>query len=272
MWSKTERWLGIVLVCLLGVLMALPFLYMVSTSLMDEFAVLKAPAAVIPLHPRLENYRAVLDALPFVRFYINSGVVALAVVVGQVSTSAMAAYAFVRLRFPGRDRVWLGYLVILTIPMIVVLIPRFLIINSLGWVDTYQGLIATELVSVWGIFLLRQFFIALPRELEDAARLDGAGEWRIFWRIVVPQARPALVTLAVFAFVDQWKSFFWPLVATRSLRMQVVEVGLSTLHGLYAGNWPYQMAAAVMATLPALLACVVAQRFFLRGMKLHGLK
>jgi multiple sugar transport system permease protein len=272
MWRSTERWLGIALVCLLGAVMVLPFLYMVSSSLMDEFDVLRAPGAVVPLHPRLDNYRAVLDALPFARFYINSGIVALAVVVGQVTTSAMAAYAFARLRFPGRDRVWLGYLVILTIPMIVVLIPRFLIINGLGWVDTYQGLIATELVSVWGIFLLRQFFLAIPREIEDAARLDGAGEWRIFWRIVLPQARPALVTLAVFAFVDQWKSFLWPLVATRSLQMQVVEVGLATLHGLYAANWPYQMAAAVMATLPALLACVVAQRYFLRGMRLQGLK
>src|SRR3989454_8814563 len=136
------------------------------------------------------------------------------------------------------------------VPAVVLLIPRFLIVNALGWVDTYAGLISTELVSVWGIFLLRQFFLTIPRDLEDAARLDGAGDWTVFWRVVLPLSKPALATLAVLAFVDQWKSFLWPLIVTRSTDMQVVEGGIASFHGLYYTNWPYQIAAAVTAVVP----------------------
>jgi len=190
--------------------------------------------------------------------------------VGQLFTSATAAYAFARLRFPGRDRLFLGFLSVLLVPALVLLVPRFLIVNALGWVDTYAGLISTELVSVWGIFLLRQFFRTIPRELEDAARLDGAGEWTIFRRVVLPLSKPALATLAVLSFADQWKSFLWPLVIARSTEMQVVEVGLANLHGLYYANWPYQMAAAVTATVPLLLLYLVAQRYFIRGIQMTG--
>lgn len=264
--------LGTVGIALLGVTMVLPFLYMVSTALMDEFQAQQYPPALVPLHPRFSNFPAALTAMPFWRFFVNSGVVSLAVVVGQVLTSAAAAYAFARLRFPGRDRVFLVFLSVLMVPAVVLVIPRFLIINALGWVDSYAGLISTELVSVWGIFLLRQFFLTLPRELEDAARLDGAGEWRIFWRVILPLSKPALATLAVFAFVDQWKSFLWPLVVTRSVRMQTVEIGIAAFHGIYYGNWPYQMAAAVAAVVPLVVLFFVAQRYFIRGIQLTGLK
>jgi len=195
--------------------MVVPFFYMVSTSLMDEREALGSPPALLPAQLHWGNYPAALSMLPFGHFFLNTAIFAGCVVVGQVVTSATAAYAFARLRFPGRDRLFLVYLSVLMVPAIVLLIPRFLFINTLGWVDSYVGLISTELVSVWGIFLLRQFFQTIPRELEDAARLDGAGEWAIFWRVVLPLSRPALATLAVFAFVDQWKSFLWPLIATR---------------------------------------------------------
>lgn len=252
--------------------MVLPFLYMISTALMDEFLVLRYPPALLPAHPRFDNFPAALTALPFWRFFVNSGLVSLAVVGGQVLTSAAAAYAFARLKFPGRDRIFLVFLSVLMIPTVVLVIPRFLIVNALGWVDSYAGLITTELVSVWGIFLLRQFFLTLPRELEDAARLDGAGDWRIFWRVVLPLSKPALATLAVFAFVDQWKSFLWPLVVTRSVRMQTVEIGIASFHGIYYTNWPYQMAAAVTAVVPLVILFFVAQRYFIRGIQLTGLK
>ena len=183
-------------------------------------------------------------------------------------TSTTAAYAFARLRFPGRDRLFVVYLSALMIPAVLLLVPRFLLISALGWVDSYQGLISTELVSVSGIFLLRQFFLAIPRDLEDAARLEGAGEWTIFRRVVLPLSGPGLGTLVVLALADQWKSFFWPLVATSSLDMQVLEVGISRLHGAYDLNWPYQMAAATAGVIPLLVLYVVAQKYFIRGIEL----
>lgn len=265
-------WIGLAVVALVGVTMVLPFLYMLTTSLMDEFEVLRYPPAVLPAHPRFANYSGALTALPFWRFFVNSGIVSIVVVAGQVLTSACAAYAFARLRFPGRDRLFFAFLAVLMVPAVVLLIPRFLVVSALGWVDSYAGLITTELVTVWGIFLLRQFFQTLPRELEDAARLDGAGEWRIFWRVVLPLSRPALATLAVFGLVDQWKSFLWPLIVTRSVRMQVVEVGIASFHGLYYTNWPYQMAAAVTAVVPLVALFFLAQRYFVRGIQLTGLK
>jgi multiple sugar transport system permease protein len=267
-----QRGTVIVTVSVLALTMALPFLYMVSTSLMDEFQVLRYPPAVLPVHPQVGNYPRALTALPFARFFLNSAILASVVVVAQVATSACAAYAFARLRFPGRDRVFFTFVSVLMVPVIVLLIPRFLIVNALGWVDSYAGLISTELVSVWGIFLLRQFFRTMPRELEDAARLDGASEWQIFWRVALPLARPALATLAVFAFVDQWKSFLWPLIVTRSVHMEVVEVGIASFHGLYYTNWPFQMAAAVTAVVPLVVLFLAAQRYFIRGIQLTGFK
>src|SRR6266568_8287199 len=252
------RWVGGGVVLVLALTMLAPFLYMVASSLEGEGGV--------------STYAAVLTALPFGRFYVNAVIFVGLVVVGQVLTSPAAAYAFARLRFPGRDRVFLACLSVLMIPAVVLVIPRFLIIDALGWVDSYQGLIVTEIVSVWGIFLLRQFFLTMPRELEDAARLDGAGEWTIFWRVALPLSKPALATLAVFAFVDQWKNFLWPLIVTRSTPLQVVEVGIASFHGLYYTNWPYQMAVALSAILPLVVLFFFAQRYFIQGIQLSGLK
>ena len=260
--------MGLVLLAALAAV--LPFLYMLATALTGEWEAFRYPPALIPARVHFENFPAALTVLPFDRFFLNSAILATGVVVGQLFTSATAAYAFARLRFPGRDRLFHCFLSVLLVPALVLLVPRFLIVNALGWVDTYAGLISTELVSVWGIFLLRQFFRTIPRELEDAARLDGAGEWTIFRRVVLPLSKPALATLAVVSFVDQWKSFLWPLVIARSTEMQVVEVGLANLHGLYYANWPYQMAAAVTATVPLLLLYLVAQRYFIRGVQMTG--
>ena len=257
--ASVGTWVGLGTVALLALAMVAPFLYMVSLSLVGETDVFQWPPG---------NYAGALSALPFGRFVLNSAIVATCVAVAQVLTSAMAAYAFARLHFPGRDRLFLVFLSVLMVPAIVLLIPRFLIINAFGWVDTYAGLISTEVVSVWGIFLLREFFRTLPRDLEDAARLDGAGEWTILWRVILPLSKPAIATLAAFAFVDQWKNFLWPLVATRSVEMRVVEVGLARFHELYPTYWPYQMAVAVMATLPLVVVFFVAQRYVIRGIQL----
>jgi multiple sugar transport system permease protein len=262
-------WSGI---ALLVFVMLLPFVWMLGTSLMDELGVFRFPPPIIPAPPRWRNYPEALAALPFARFFLNSLIFSLAVVAGQVITSALAAYALARLEFPGRDKLFVIVLSVIMVPGIVLLIPRFLIIRALGWVDTFPGLISTELVSVWGIFLLRQFFLSVPKELEEAARLDGAGEWTIFTRIVLPLSGPALATLALFGFVDAWKNFQWPLIATRSMEMRTVEVGVAAFHSYYYSNWPYQMATAVTALVPIFVVFFAAQRFFVRGIQLTGLK
>lgn len=233
---------------LLVLVVVAPFLYMAATALGA------GPEA--------------LTALPFGRLLLTSAIVTVTVVIGQVITSATAAYAFARLRFAGRDRVFLWYLWTLTVPTILLVLPRFLLIDAIGWAEGYRGLISTELVSVMGIFLLRQFFRTLPRDVEDAARLEGAGEWTIFWRVVIPQVRPALATLAVLAFADQWRSFLWPLVVAQSGAPQVVEVGMANLQGRYPLSGPDQIAVAALAVAPVVVLCVIAQTYVVRGITL----
>jgi len=257
---------------LLASVMLIPFLWMLSTALMDEFEVFQYPPPLLPADPQWANFPNALTQLPFARFFLNSGILAVCMVLGQTLTGALGGYAFARFRFAGRGAVFAAYLGALMVPAIVLLIPRFLLIDALGGVDTISGLVSTELVSVWGVFLLRQFFLSLPRETEDAARVDGASEWTIFWRIALPLARPALATVALFSFIDAWKSFLWPLVVTQSLEMRTVEVGIASFHGLYYANWPYQMAAAVTALIPVLVAFLASQRFFTRGIQLTGIR
>ncbi len=257
---------------LLAATMLLPFLWMLSTSLMEQLEVFRFPPRLLPRDPVWSNYPEALTAQPFGRYFLNSAIFAVSVVAGQLVTSATAGYAFARLEFRGRDRLFLLFLSTMMVPAVVVLIPRFLLVDALGWVDTYQGLVSTELVSVWGIFLMRQYFRSVPRELEDAARIDGAGPFRIFWSVSLPLARPALATLGLFAFVDAWKNLLWPLLVTRSMEMRVVEVGIASFHGTYEINWPYQMAAGVTAVVPIVLLFLFTQRYFVRGIQMEGFR
>ena len=261
---------GVVALTLIGLAMIAPFLYMVSVSFMGEVELLRWPPALIPQAPTTSNYVAALEALSYPRVFLNTALLAGCVMLGQVLTSAAAGYAFARMRFAGRDGVFATVVAMLAVPAFLLLIPRYLLISTLGWVDTYPGLISTELVSVWGIFLMRQSFLMLPRDVEDAARLDGAGEWTLFWRVALPLAKPAVAALALLAFMDQWRNFLWPLVVTRSREMEVAELALAHVHTTYAGNWPYQMAAAVLVTLPVLLICLMAQRSLMQGVRVTG--
>jgi multiple sugar transport system permease protein len=253
-----------------ALIMVAPFLYMISVSFMGEGELLRWPPPLLPKTPTAANYVAAFTALPYTRVFLNTALLAGCVALAQVLTSAAAGYAFARMRFPARDGIFSAVLAMLAIPAILLLIPRYLIISAVGLADTYPGLISTELVSVWGIFLMRQTFLTLPRDVEDAARLDGAGDWTLFWRVMLPLAKPATAALAVLAFMDQWRSFLWPLVITRSPEMAVAEVALARFHATYAGNWPYQMAAAVMVTLPVLVICLAAQRYVMQAARLTG--
>ena len=253
-----------------GLLMVTPFLYMISLSLMGEGELLRWPPPLVPAVPTFDNYAEVLNVLGYGRVMLNTAVLAGCVMVGQILTSAAAGYALARLEFPGRQGTLTTLLIVLAFPTIVLLIPRFLMMQALGWIDTYPGLISTELVSVWGILLMRQTFVMLPRDIEDAARLDGAGEWTVFWHVTLPLARPAVAALAVLAFLDQWRNVLWPLAVTESPTMEVAEVALARFHIAYAGNWPYQMAAAMLITAPLLIVCLLAQRHIMAGIRFTG--
>lgn len=269
---RARRAVGYAAAIGLALVMVAPFLWMLSTSLMDEFEVYQAPPPLLPASPRFANFTEALTALPFATYFRNSLILAGCTVLGQVATAAMAGYAFARHRFAGRTPLFAVYLGTLMIPGIALLVPRFLIVDAMGLVDTVAGLVSVDLVAAWGIFLMRQYFLSLPRDMEDAARLDGASEWQVFTRVAMPLARPALATVALFAFIDAWKSLLWPLIVVRSPDLRVVEAGVASFHGMYYANWPWQMAAAVAALVPVLLVFLVAQKAFLRGLAFGGFK
>ncbi len=273
---RLQKVLGrfLIYACLLALSLSMlvPFLWMATTSLMDDLEVYSFPPKFIPKKFLWNNYKEAMTLLPFDRFFINTLIVSLGAVLGQLFTCSMAAYAFARLRFKWRDKIFAIYLATMMIPAIVTLIPTFLIINAFGWMNTYWGLITPALTSVWGIFLLRQFFLTIPRDYEDVARLDGASEFIIFWKIILPLSKPALATLAIFAFMGTWKDFLWPLIVTSKNDMRTVEVGIAMFHSLHATNWPYQMAAAVVVMLPIVVVFFFAQRYFIKGITLTGLK
>jgi len=275
---KTEKarytltnWLLALFLVPTALLMLLPFVWMLSTSLKLAGAVFEYPPTWIPRPLVWQNYPQVLEILPFARFFLNSLFVALSVTVLQLLTCSLAAYAFARLRFPGRDVLFLGYLGTLMIPGQVVIIPNFILLRTLGWIDTYQALILPAAFSAFGTFLLRQYFLTIPRELEDAAVVDGASYWQIYSRVILPLSGPALSALAIFTFLGQWNSFLYPLVVTSSTEMSTLTVGLRTLQGQYNTAWTLLMAGSVIALVPVLAVFIFAQRYFIRGIAMTGL-
>ena len=259
-------------VVLLGVSMLLPFLWMASTALMTELEVYRFPPQLLPSDWRWANFTEAMTLQPFGRFFLNTAIVAGASVAGQLLFCSMAAYALARLRFASRDRLFALYLGTMMIPGIVTIIPAFLIVNVFGWMNTYWALFTPTLSSAWGIFLMRQFFLTIPRDLEDAARVDGASEWTIFWRIVLPLSRPALATLALFAFMGSWNNFMGPLIYISSPEKMTLAYALQLFQGAHGGEPPMMMAAATLVMIPVLAVFFFTQRYMIQGVTLTGLK
>jgi multiple sugar transport system permease protein len=256
----------------LGSIWALfPFLWMISTSLKSDSQVLIYPPVWVPSPPIWSNYRHVLDLVPFGRFLLNTTIVAVTVTFLELITSSFAAYAFARLQFPGRDKLFLLYLATLMIPGQVTIIPNFLVISWLGWVDTYAALIIPAAFSAFGTFLLRQFFLSIPPELEQAARMDGCSYFGIYRHIILPLSGPALATLAVFGFMTQWNAFLWPLIVTNKETMRTLTVGIRYFGDEAAGQFNYLMAGTVMSIIPILILFLLLQRYFVRGIALTGM-
>jgi len=208
----------------------------------------------------------------FLMAYINSILVAVAATLGQVLTCSMAAFAFSRLRFRGRDYLFFGYLATMMIPAAVTLVPVFMLMKWLNWFDTYKVLILPAMFSAYGTFLLRQFFMTLPHELEEAAKIDGAGFFRIYWQIALPLSKPALATLATFTFIGSWRSFLWPLLVLNDPNMHTLPMALREFQTRHGTDWHLMMAASVIALIPIIIVFLFNQRFFVEGVKLSGMK
>ena len=297
---------------LVGLFMLLPFLWMLSTSVKpagDVFASFDSPIkALIPREAQWQNYGKVYDVTGgmgggFARWYLNSLVVAVVVTLGQVATSAGAAYAFARLRFPGRDKLFFSYLATMMIPGAVTMIPNFILMRKVtewltvaapfvNWdgprvislfgrtyevgrlvgLDSYFALIVPAMFSAYGTFMLRQFFMSLPRDLEEAATIDGCGLFRIFTTIILPLSKPALATLTIFTFMGNWQSFYWPLIMLTQDSMKTLPLGLLSFMGLYSTQWTLLMAGSMMMILPMILIFILGQKWFISGIQLGALK
>jgi multiple sugar transport system permease protein len=254
------------------VIILLPFAWMLGTSFKPESDVFGYPLRLQPTHPTFSNYIGIWQQLPFLRLLINSVVFAGGVTVSSVFFDSLAAYALARLRFPGRTVAFYLVLATLMVPFQVTLVPVFQLLFRFHWLNTYQGLIVPRATSAFGIFLLRQFFITVPRELDEAARADGASEWYIYSRIMLPLAKPALATLAVFYFMNNWNDFLWPLVVTSTTDMRTLPAGLTLFAGQYVVEHGVLMAGAIISLLPLAVAFALAQRYFTRGIATTGIK
>lgn len=251
--------------------MLMPFVWMISTSLKDPSEIFTYPPVWIPDRFVWENYLETMRAMPFGRFYMNSLIVAVSVTIIQILTSSLAAFAFARLRFKGRNSLFLLYLATLMIPFQVTMIPNFILVRYLGWYDSYQALIVPPAFSAFSVFLLRQYFLGMPLELDEAARMDGANSFRIWWQIIMPLSGPVLAALTIFVFLGSWNDFLWPLVVTVSLNMRTIPVGLSAFQGQYNTQWHLLMAGSVIALLPVLIVYILAQKRFVEGITLSGM-
>ncbi|HUI10870.1 MAG TPA: carbohydrate ABC transporter permease [Bacteroidota bacterium] len=257
-----------------AIVMVGPFLWMVSTSMMDEADIFRFPPRWLPPAFSLRNYRAIMDVLPLGRMLLNSFTIAVCATVGQLLSCALAAYAFARMKFRGQSVLYFTLLATMMIPPQVTMIPVFLIMRFLGLIDTLYALIVPAFFGgAFGTFLLRQFFATIPPELEDAARIDGCGRFRIFWRIVLPLSRPALVTLALFTFMAYWNDLLGPVIYLSSVNRATLTIGLANLQsGVLTTRYDLLMAGSVLSVLPILVLFVAGQRWFVRGIAMTGLR
>ncbi len=255
-----------------AIAMIMPFAWMVSTSFKEAGSIFTYPPRWIPSRFVLDNYLDAWRAAPFGRYFFNSVFVASAVTLGQLITCSLAAYAFARLDFPGKSVLFVLFLSTMMIPLQLTIIPSFLILQELRWLDTYRALIVPFTVSAFGTFLLRQTFMTIPQELEDAAKLDGCSRLGFLWWVVLPLSKPPLASLALFTFMGTWNDYLWPLIMTNSQEMRTLQIGLRFLVSQEGGRWGMFMATTVMVSLPIIVFYLLVQKQFVEGVALTGLR
>jgi multiple sugar transport system permease protein len=272
-WGKDA--LSHLLLAAVSLAVAWPFIWMVTSALKTRDEIWLFPPTLWPGVAQWGNFPEAWFAAPFTRYFFNSIYTATAILLLQIATSCLAAYSFAFIPLPGKNALFLAVLATLMIPVVVTYIPSYIILARLGWLDTYRGLIFPSGVSAFGIFLFRQGFRQLPRELLDAGKVDGAGHLRLLLRIVMPLSKPILITFVVFTFINYYNAYFWPLLITNSPELRLLTIGLTTFfieEGYYGIEWPLMMAANTLAIVPLLALFVVAQRWYIEGVAFVGVK
>ena len=271
-WLIGRKALAYLALSLLALVAIVPFMWMLSTSLKSLDEVFLYPPKWIPSHVHVSNYTSLWRDFPMTTWILNSLKVTTSVTVGVLITSSLAAYAFARMEFPFRNVLFYLYLGAMMIPGWVMLVPNFVLMRRLGWIDTHWALIIPALGQPFGTFLLRQFFLTIPKELEEAARIDGMGHFQIYRRIILPLSLPALATLAVFQFMGIWNEFLWPLIVLNSPDKFTIPLGLGFLNSQHSTDWTRLMAGSVVLLVPIVILFTIAQRYYVRGIALTGLK
>ncbi len=270
-WHRVGR-LILYAALILGVLfVTIPYLWMLSASLKQEREIYEPGLNFLPNSIYLQNYIDIVQDYQIIRWLFNSFFIGFIVIVSNMTFTVLAGYAFARLRWPARDFLFYVYLGAMMIPIQVRLIPSFIIIKELGWVNTYQGIASLQLVEFFGVFLIRQFMLNMPRELEDAARIDGCGWFRVLWQIIIPNSKPALAALAIFTFTASWNNFLWPLVVINQEHYMTIQVGLASMKGEII-PWGLLMAGTMISAVPLFIVYIILQKLFTQGIVMSGIK
>ncbi|MBJ7576393.1 carbohydrate ABC transporter permease [Devosia sp. MC532] len=259
-----------VLLIIVALIFLFPFFWMVSNAVRSNVEVLATPVRLLPHQFEWDNFVRAWTELPFGRFFLNSMIVAVSVTIITVIISCLSGYAFARLNFPGRDLLLMGYLGTLMVPGIMLIIPLFLIVNALGMVNTFQGVILPVAFGTFGAFLMRQFFLSIPMELEEAARIDGASRLRILISIIVPLSMPAIGLLSLFTFIGQWNNFLWPLIVMTGTENATLPVGLTQFQTQQGTQWNYIMAGAALSMLPGIALAILLQKLIYKSIALNA--
>lgn len=270
--EQVKRIVLFVVMAALAFAVVFPFIWMLITSFKPENDIVKFPPQLWPTSLTLDAYIDVWNRVPFGRFFLNSVLFAGGVTIISLILDSLTAYALSRLEFPGRDMLFVFILIALMLPFQVTFVPLYVTVHDLGLTNTFGGLIIPRATNAFGIFMLRQFFSTLPRELDDAARVDGASEFYIYRRIILPLSVPALTTLAIFHFMYNWNDFLWPLLITTTTEMRTLPAGLALFMGQHVVEYALLMAGGMLALAPLLIAFLFAQKYFVRGIAMSGLK
>ena len=271
--SKSRKHIIVyLLLAVLAVIMVIPFVWTILTAFKTQSEALKVPPQILPSSWSFRNFEAVTEALPFANFFWNTFLMVFFRVLGSVFFSALAAYAFARLEFPGKNIFFAVILMQMMVPGQIFILPQYMIVSKLGWLNTVQALVLPGIVSTFGTFLLRQFFMSLPKDLEEAAVLDGCSIWKTFWKIMLPLTKPGLVSVAIFTALFAWKDLMWPLIVNMSIEKMTLSSGLATLMGQYSVDYPQLMAGSLIAIVPMVIIFLIFQKQFVEGIATSGTK